>query len=488
MAPMEKITLIQPRHSNAPENGNAPVYLPSSLLTVFSRLQQAGVEVNLDDHNLHPFTPNHLTDSLNIGINLVGAPYIPVVIQLRQKIEETLGKKINLFLGGQPVNGLSKDQLHRLFGSQTFNGNNDHILKHQLGIDLRHLPQPEETSLIPAYEKLSDEDFKQYMSREFCLYLSQGCKYGCSFCGAKHTSINPVSGAVTKEKEIYRNLHIVEEELNYLVNRARKLGINHFEIYLSNLDLFQTPQKLKQFAQIILKLKQAHSGHVPGPTLPNHAPGDKDNAFTFRIRGLSTAKAFMDTYRQSKETITSMVDAGLWAIGFGVDGVSQKVWKQIKKGHNRKNECVDAIRLTRREFGITPEVFMVVGHAQDTQETMLEGVEFLLDMSEHYQAPPRPYVAKNIIPGNDAWLDPRNREYVENLIQHPEYFQLLDYAALPSPLTHPNPVMRHHIEEAFRMITEIPGNTTNLIYPVYSELGRRQAEIRRRLNAGKTDR
>lgn len=481
---MEKITLIQPRHSNTSENSPAPVYLPSSLLTVSARLHHAGIDAKIHDHNLHPLDTQKMAASaglqegknLNVGANLVGAPYIPVIISLRQKIEDALGGKINLFLGGQPVNGLSKDQLYRLFGSQTFNGNNDHILKHQLGIDLRHLPQPEETSLIPAYEKLSDEDFKQYMSREFCLYLSQGCKYGCSFCGAKHTSINPVSGAVTKEKEIYRNLHIVEEELNYLVNRARKLGINHFEIYLSNLDLFQTPQKLKQFAQIILKLKQANAATGNSP------------AFTFRIRGLSTAKAFMDTYRQSKETITSMVDAGLWAIGFGVDGVSQKVWKQIKKGHNRKNECVDAIRLTRREFGITPEVFMVVGHAQDTQETMLEGVEFLLDMSEHYQAPPRPYVAKNIIPGNDAWLDPRNREYVENLIQHPEYFQLLDYAALPSPLTHPNPVMRHHIEEAFRMITEIPGNTTNLIYPVYPELGRRQAEIRRRLNAGKTDR
>jgi len=464
---MEKITLIQPRHSLAPEEGKGHIYLPSSHATVAGRILAAGGDVEMQDANLHK--PNF--NNQIIGANVVGAPYIPIAIELKRQIIKALGSEAKLILGGQVINGLKETEFDKLFGANVFNGNNENTLKKLLGIELRAMPAHEETSLIPAYEKISDEDFKEYMEHEFCFYLSQGCKYGCEFCAANRTFRDPITGEVSKVTEKYRNLSIVEDELKYMVERAKKLGVNTFDIYLSNLDTFQTPQKLKQFAKIVQNIKKDNPG------------------FIFKLRGLSTTAEFMKTYREDKEAITAMVDAGLWSIGFGVDGFAPKVWKKIKKGHNKINDCYDAIRLTRQDFNITPEIFMVIGHDEDTPKTIQEGVEFVMDMAECYGATPRPYIAKSIVPGNNGWADPKNKKYVEQFLQHPEYFQALEYSALPTSLTHSDPKMRAHIEKAFMRMTNIQGNTSNIIYPEAApEIDARTAEIHRKLNIGKFDR
>ncbi len=195
----------------------------------------------------------------------------------------------------------------------------------------------------------------------------------------------------------------------------------------------------------------------------------------------------MEAYRKDKTIIRAMVDAGLWSIGFGVDGTSKEIWKSIKKSFNSLPECIEAIRLTREEFGITPEVFMIVGHGADTPETLHDDVNFALDMQEKFGAPPRPYVAK-IAPGSPDWKKTENQEYAEYLISHPEYFQALEYGALPSTITHPDAPMRTEIIRAFHMLTSIPGNTTNIIYPITPYDDPTTTEINRRLNRGKTDR
>jgi len=463
---MNKLTLYQPRHNFASEEGKGHIYLPSSLSITAARVLAAGGDVEIQDGNIRK--PN-FTNSI-VGANVLGAPYIPIAIELKKQLVETFGEDAQLILGGQVISGLTADQFSRLFGRNVFNGNHDETLKKLLGLELRALPSPEETSLIPAYEKISDEDFKEYLEHEFCLYLSQGCKYGCEFCAANRTSIDPVSGQLTKVTERYRNLQIIEDELKYMVARAQKLGISSFDMYLSNLDTFQTRAKLKQFANIVNNIKKSNPG------------------FTFKMRGLSTTASFMDAYVKDRETITAMVDAGLWSIGFGVDGISKEVWRSIKKGHNDKDDSIDAISRTREIFGITPEIFMVVGHEKDTPQTLMDDVEFVLDMSEKFGAAPRPYVAKSIVPGNTGWSDPKNKDYIEQFIQHPEYFQVLDYSALPTLLTHPNKEMHAHIEKAFMMMTNVSGNTTLPVYPISPDLDGQTAEIHRRLNMGKFDR
>lgn len=461
---MEKIGLFQPRHAHAPEEGKGHIYLPSSLITVGSRILAAGGDIEIQDGNFEKINFN----SGIMGANVVGPPYIPIVIALRKKMIEAIGKNSILLLGGQVINGLSATQFGQLFGRNVFNGNFDPGLERGLGIG--KMPSPEETSCIPGYEKISDERMKEYLEHEFCLYLSQGCKYACDFCAADRSRKDPITGDVQKTTERYRNMRIIHEELEYLVTRAKRLGIHELTIYLSNLDLFQTPEKLKEFAHIVKNIKNSNPG------------------FSFKLRGLSTVSAFMDTYEHDKDVITAMVDAGLYSISFGIDGIAPEVWKSVKKGHNTTDKCVRSIQLTREEFGITPEIFMVFGHKQDTEKTLMDGVAFALDMSEKYAAIPRPYIAKDMVPGNSGWTDPARKEQVETLIRHPEYFQSLEYSALPTSLTDTNPQLRSLIERAFVMTANIPGNTSHLIYPISPNDTEAMKDLYRRLNIGKFDR
>lgn len=465
---MKTVDLLQPRHVFAPPEpeGDGHIYLPVSLLTAGARLMQAGLDFKLHDANIHP--PQ--IDTPNIGINLVGSPYIPPAIKWINQLRVDFGHNVRVVLGGQVINGLSESQFTRLFGERVTNGNDDGKLKEAFGIWSKALPAVEKTSLIPALEKISDEDMQKYLTREFCFYLSQGCKYACSFCAAKRTNKDPYTGQIKAVKEEYREMEVIDSEMRYLAERAQKLGINKFTIYLSNLDTFQTSEKLSEFAKIIKVIKRDFPG------------------FTFEMRGLSTTQAFMDAYRNSPEVIAEMVEAGLNNIGFGVDGISPEVWKSVKKGHNSVNEAIESVRITREVFHITPEILMVMGHAADTEQSIRDGVDFLKHMSDLFGAIPRPYVAKEIVPGNNGWTDEGNNDRIEALIKHPESFGLLDYCTMPTPLTHPSAKIRAWVEKYFPESLKIPGCTTHLIYPISHELDEATNDRHRQLNVGKFDR
>ena len=140
-----------------------------------------------------------------------------------------------------------------------------------------------------------------------------------------------------------------------------------------------------------------------------------------------------------------------------------------------------------QEFNITPEVLMVFGHAQDTEKSLQKAVVFTLDMVEKFGAVPRPYIAKDIVPGNSGWHDPKNASRVETFIQHPEFFQALDFSALPSSLTHPDPALRQLAAKFFMMITSITQNTTQVVYPFSPDIDEETAQMYRQLNIGRYD-
>ena len=79
-----KIDLVQPRHNYAPKEGVGHIYMPTSLLTVGARLLNAGVDVTFHDENTKPLE----VSSDYVGFNLLGAPYIPEVIKLQEKIRQ----------------------------------------------------------------------------------------------------------------------------------------------------------------------------------------------------------------------------------------------------------------------------------------------------------------------------------------------------------------------------------------------------------------
>ena len=461
-----KIDLIQPRHNYAPNEGLGHIYMPTSLFTVGARLLNAGVEVVFHDENLKPTR----ISSDYVGFNLLGAPYIPEVIKLQEKIRQEQGEKTFL-VGGQVVSGLSPSQLERLFGSSTHNGNDDSTLAKVLGIDEKALVSPEKTSLIPAYERVDDEVMKAYLSREFSLYVSQGCKFSCDFCAAVRTYRDPATGQTTKVKESYRDPSIIQADLAYLVGKAKSFGLGELQLYMSNLDVFQTPPQLLRFAYAVQEVQRSN-------------PDVK-----ISLRGLATVDSFLRARENMPQSIEELVNAGFNTVGFGVDGWTKEVWVAVKKRHNTEEKCLEAIRSTREDFAMTPEILMVFGHpTADTEESLAAAYQVTRIVVEAYGAVPRPHVSKDFIPGNNGWRSPEHSSAVKSLLELPEAFQSLDFTALPSLLTHPNGKIRELATKYFLKMCELPGNTTQHVKPITPNLTSEELEEAKRFNEGRFDR
>ena len=341
-----------------------------------------------------------------------------------------------------------------LFGKETIYGNSSLDTSDALSVPA--FPLAKATSLIPAYERVPPEDMKLYLEKEMSFYLSQGCKYNCDFCQARKNL-----------PEEYREGDVLKKDLNWLFTRAEQFGIPHLEMYLSNLDLFQRPHKLTQFADIVLDVRANHP------------------EVTLGMRGLATVAEMDRQTRQphAKAAVEQMVRAGLHTVGFGVDGWGAEHWEAVQKGHNTEETCMEAIRRTREEFGMTPEILMVFGDKNDTTENLEAAFNITEQMVLRHGAIPRPHVAKSL-----HWQSKDMRGRLKLLLENPEYFQAFDFTALPSALSHPDPKQRAQVRKNFIKMTQLPGNTTPLIYPYSPEFGDARNALHRLWNLWKFDR
>ncbi|MDP2642488.1 MAG: radical SAM protein [Candidatus Peregrinibacteria bacterium] len=433
---METIDLVQPRHDYAPpfESGEqGHIYMPTSMQTVAARLEHVGVETRIFDEN---FRKARLTSNIT-GINLVGAPYIPEAIELQRRIRGERAGDGKFLLGGKVISGLKPDEFTQLFGTDSSNGNIDTMLTTNLRIQ-GVLPQKEDVSLIGIYEKIDDDDMREYLSREFGFYLSQGCNQACSFCAADK-----------EQRERYRNIDIAIKDLNYLIQRAKKLGINKLSMYLSNLDLFQSPEMLYNFSQEIKRLKE------------------ENPRFEIETRGLSRVTSFLSAAKKHEEWVHAIRASGLTTVGFGVDGFDDLVFRLTRKNQTI-DECERAVRTSRQDFGITPEILMVFGHyGADTVETLSAAYRFTVEMMEKYGAIPRPHISKSFTPGNEGWLNPDQhpKKAIDQLIQDPKMFQVLDFTTLASELTHPDQVIRDTVNGYYLKICKLSPLSTQWTSP-----------------------
>lgn len=126
-SPRMSLTLIQPRHNYAPYEGLGHVHLSAPLPSVKARLQIAGIrDIELLDANITPINYENL--SWIVGFNLVGAPYIPEVLD----VMERMPKDVEILLWGQIIGSLSDEEFMRIFHTKgrtnIHNGNNPETL------------------------------------------------------------------------------------------------------------------------------------------------------------------------------------------------------------------------------------------------------------------------------------------------------------------------------------------------------------------------
>ena len=127
--------------------------------------------------------------------------------------------------------GLSPQEINLLFGANAYNGNDYPTLAKVIEVGLSQLKAVENISLIPAYESLPNYYLKEYLKHEQGFYLSQGCKYSCTFCSAKRTGHNAYLNKKEKLKESYRDIKLAAYDLEYLISKSLEFGFNSLQIY-----------------------------------------------------------------------------------------------------------------------------------------------------------------------------------------------------------------------------------------------------------------
>ena len=446
-----EITFIQPRHNYAWEDWLWHIHLSSPLLSVKARLLAVlwnNQTIRFIDANFE--NPNYQKLTWIVWVNLVWAPYIPEVI----KIIEQISENTTILLWWQIISSLTDSEFQELFNKRgnVINWNVSDKLEELFNLEKWSITDVENVNLIEAYKDIGDEEMKEYLEREFSIYLSQWCKYNCSFCQA-----------LKKKPEKYRDLSLFEGELLYLLERAESFWLKNLIFYLSNLDIFQTPDLFSQFLDVIEKVTNTTDIKI-------------------QFRWLAWVDSFLSLYYNDQSLLVRAQKLWLTSVWYGIDWATPEVWKSIWKWQNFKwnssiwwvwkyseqEKAIDTIKYTK-ELGITPEVLMVFWHPWETNESLEKAYSFCKDMLETYWALPRPHISKTIIPWSDWWYKEQNQDLVRIFVDNPEYFQALDYTALPSELTHPDKKIRNLARKWYKKICALSPQSTQYIIPNTSE-------------------
>lgn len=401
----KQVVLISPRYPY----GKDQIFLGGSLVTVAARLMAMGHMVTMIDFNIDRLTDKSVKVSLAkadmIGISLTGAPYIPGVVELLPALCQMAPRALVL-LGGQVIERLSPEQFAQIFQGQAVQVKDDIDLARNLGCQVADLPDAYTVDFVSVWKQMGEGRLVRYLRHESALVISQGCHFKCRFCAADKD-----------KEEQFRSLKCFRSELLYLTKVAKHHDISQLDFYATNLDFFQNPEKIRRFLEVLVQVQEETGVRV-------------------RVRCLSCLTSFLRASRLIPGFGELLKRAGLWCVGFGVDGTDEMVWRAQRKGHNRISDIQECLELSRR-FGLRVELLMILGFPQDNWRTLGRAVlSSILGIAKWWpHVVIRPYLAKSVVPGNEGWQTELGT--VEALIADPHLFYNLDFAAIGSPLTHP---------------------------------------------------
>ncbi|MEK7632870.1 MAG: radical SAM protein [Patescibacteria group bacterium] len=384
------ILLIQPAYP-----WGTHIYPPNGLMSLGARLMAAGHTVRLADENIEG-RKNPLVDRPEmVGVGILGAPYAPMAIRTAMRLRK-LGYSDTIVFGGEFVNRLTPEERAVLF---------DSVGPWACTFPFA-IPSAEETSMSPMLEQLPERILAAYFRNEFCLYTSTGCAFNCHFCAAEKGT-----------KERFRTAEVWHDETRTIARLVKRYAgvIPSYEIYLSSLDVAQTPKKMEEMLRI------AHENFAR-------------EGVRLRVRGLATAKCVVRAVEQDENVFDRWHSYGLTCLGIGVDGADPEVWRREGKLHNTESDVAAAFAALQ-SANILPEALMVVGFADDNLRALALGAIACREYT-HAGIRGRPFLGKKLAPGNEGWkCDP---SAVDELLRNPEKLLDLDFGAFGGNITHPN--------------------------------------------------
>ncbi|MFA6072910.1 MAG: hypothetical protein WC758_02260 [Candidatus Woesearchaeota archaeon] len=435
---MTRALLLRPQYPY----GVKQVWMPMDLIKVASKFNSINIESKIVDLNIEN-KPENISQYDYVGFGVMGPPYIPSTQELFREIKSTTNKPI--LIGGPGVEHFSEQEFKVLYPGAIQIANDVDFTK-VIGKTVSSY----DSSIVSILANMSANIKQEYLSNEFSFFVSQGCKYSCDFCAAlRSTPKNPV-------REKFSS--IMQEDLEAICLDAKSFNIEELSMYLSSLDLFQTPKKFLETLKIFSETSHKYD-------------------IKFNLRGLSRVDSFLNALDQEKEFYEFIPRAGLKIVGFGIDGTTEKVWKSQHKGIINLSSADKAYRLCD-QLDIVPEALLVMGFHDkngmpvDTSESLKKNVEYALDRSEKYNVVIRPHVAKDMIPGNNGWNNPVWLKQKSFLLENPKYFKNLDYVALASKLTHPDEEFRNKVNDAYlQIIQQLSPNNKCVTKPLLSYSG-----------------
>jgi hypothetical protein len=347
----------------------------------------------------------------SFGISVMGAQDIAAALVVYTHLKDVGIAPNKIYVGGQGVERLAAQEFNRIFPESnqvpryllsTLPGYMDIVLDRQIG-------------------KLPVSDLQVYLSHELTLLFSQGCMYGCSFCGAQ-----------TKQCESFYNTN---DNLEYLIQQAKALGLANLEFYCTSLDFFQQA------------LPGQHLDRLTGRLMQIIALQEKYGVRLI-LRALTRANSY-NAAMSSGEVLSLVKQAGFRKFGFGADGAaSLEILRAMRRGtKSLKSDLITAFEHAESN-GLVPEMLYVFGIPEDTEDTLRATRDFLVGLLREFpNSQYRGFPAKNEIPGNSNWSADkwRRSEPYDLLFSDPRLFLNLGFETLANIISHPDAMERRRV-------------------------------------------
>lgn len=399
--------------------GRKEVRMNQSLISVAARVNAIGHQATILDLNIDAYDSPNVQETLAssdiAGISLLGAPYFPQSVEFAERIQRDF-PNITIAVGGQVVEYVSKDAFNRIFkNSEKVKQIIDNVdIAQMIGENPWEIPDTLDVSCQQIWEQMPIENQRKYMQKEMTLEVSAGCGFNCAYCAArKH------------QNERFKNPEIFEQDLKFQARRAKELGLTRLAFYASSLDFFQNPKEISIILSLLARVQE-------------------EDGVEIKVRCLSCMSSFLNSAEKIEKRIQSKDDptlqhfqsfadlvnrAGVWSIGFGVDGSDENIWKLENKPHNKPKDIPKCITLCE-QIGVRPEILMLIGNPAENRQMLWRTFKECLKYAFTYKgAVVRPYVTRMAIPGNKGW----SPEFEEMIAKDPKKFYDLDYCAMIPP-------------------------------------------------------
>jgi hypothetical protein len=414
--PTGRILLIHPPYVHyARLEGDRPFlrdpspFLPVAPLYAGSVIEALGAgEVEYFDCQFHDLTrKTNLAEYDSIAIAVMGAQNLAPAVETFRLVTRSVAPA-RVFVGGQAAEALSEAELTCLFPGAS----------RVRRAALQGTPAGMSARLGRQIDKLSDEDQKAYLESELTLPFSQGCMFGCNFCGAQ----------IRQREQFFDTAGNLED---YAI-RAVRHGIGELSFYCTSLDFFQQALPGGDLSSLTHRLEKIiEIGRRYGVRL--------------RLRALCRADSYVAAAK-SRELFDLLRAAGFHTFGFGADGAaSTALLRAMKRGSDELGSDLLAAFAHAEANGLVPEILYVFGIPEDTTATLGETRALCTGLLREFPTSIyRGFPAKNQIPGNRNWQSTAwlGSETYRTLFGRPELFANLGFEALANETSHPNPSHR----------------------------------------------